>query len=76
LNADPVIALAIDPETSTTLYAGINNKGIFKSSDSGENWKALDTGPVASYFSALAIDPLNPNTIYTGTGDGVFVLKQ
>ena len=40
-----VTALAIDPATPTTLYAGIgNNGGVFKSTNGGGNWSAVNTG--------------------------------
>ncbi|MFY9611076.1 MAG: hypothetical protein WAU45_21000 [Blastocatellia bacterium] len=70
-----VSKLAIDPVTPATLYA--LGRLVFKSTDGGASWS--DTGlPDASNLSldALAIDPVNTNTIYTsascgrGCGDG------
>jgi hypothetical protein len=50
----PVNALAIDPTTPTTLYAGTGVQdpldlrreggGVFKSTDGGASWTALNTG--------------------------------
>jgi photosystem II stability/assembly factor-like uncharacterized protein len=39
-----VNALAIDPNTPTTLYAGTNG-GVFKSADGGANWSAPGSRP-------------------------------
>ena len=67
-----VRALAIDPQTPTTLYAGTYG-GVFKSTDGGGNWSTVNTGLTATGVYALAIDPQTPATLYAGTdGGGVF----
>ena len=38
------LALAIDPTTPATLYAGTSSGGVFKSTDSGGTWAAANTG--------------------------------
>jgi len=66
-------ALAIDPITSTTLYAGTEVRGVYKSSDSGSTWTAANNGLTEVNVQALAIDPVNNTTLYAGTnGGGVF----
>ncbi len=73
LNSFGVQALAIDPSTPATLYAGAassGSPGVYKSTDGGAHW-------TQSLFSrdvfALAIDPLTPATLYAGTvGAGIF----
>ena len=66
-----VNALAIDPATPTTLYAGVNSQGVFKSLDAGINWSLSSTDLLLSVL-ALAVDPVTPTTIYAGTlGGGV-----
>src|SRR5437660_130265 len=66
-------ALAIDPVTPSTLYAGAYSGGVFKSTDGGGSWTAVNTGLTDFYVRTLAIDPQTPATIYAGTGaDGVF----
>jgi photosystem II stability/assembly factor-like uncharacterized protein len=67
VNADlnqGLMGLVIDPLKSDTLYAGIWNGGVFKSTDSGANWNATNTGLDNLYVSLLAIDPLDPATLY------------
>ena len=72
----PVNALALDPVTPTTLYAGTGG-GVFKSTDGGANWSAVNSGLTSTCVFALAIDPATPTTLYAGTGGGgVFSLKQ
>src|SRR5215831_14233667 len=68
-----VSALAIDPWTPTTLYAGTSGSGVFKSIDAGGSWRAINDGLTDSYVTTLAVDPQTPSTIYIGTsGSGVF----
>src|SRR5688572_1798880 len=71
-----IFALAIDPVTPTTLYAGTldpagtGRGGVYKSTNGGASWTAINTGlgrfPAVH---ALAIDPVTPTTLYAGTND-------
>jgi photosystem II stability/assembly factor-like uncharacterized protein len=67
-------ALAVDPATPTTLYAGTEGSGVLKSTDGGWNWTAINTGLAGTSVYALAVDPTTPTTLYAGTwhGHGVF----
>ena len=67
-----VHALAIDPRTPTTLYAGAAYAGVVKSTDGGGSWRAVNTGLVGCGggncdVRALALDPTTPTTLYAGT---------
>lgn len=68
-----VSAIAIDPITPSTIYIGVDG-GIYKSTDGGENWKAINTWlPSSTFIYMLAIDPKTPSTLYASTNDrGVF----
>jgi len=71
-----VSALAIDPLTPNTLYAGVydeaaNDSAVYKSTDGGASWNATGLTGVVGVLS-LAIDPLTPATLYTGTYGGVY----
>jgi photosystem II stability/assembly factor-like uncharacterized protein len=68
-----VAALAIDPLTPTTLYAGTGH-GIFRSVDGGTTWEEANAGlpEFSPPASALAIDPLTSTTLYAGVGGRVF----
>src|SRR3989442_10200699 len=65
-------ALAIDPQASTTLYAGTTGGGVFKSSDGGGSWSAANVGLSATSVLALAIDPQASTTLYAGTSGSGF----
>jgi photosystem II stability/assembly factor-like uncharacterized protein len=60
-------ALAIDPLTPTTLYAGTYGGGVFKSTDGGLNWSASGLTSIYTSVTALAIDPVTPTTLYAGS---------
>lgn len=67
-----IFTLAIDPAMSTSLYAGTWGSGVFKSTNGGRNWEAVNTGLTNTDVLALAIDPMATTTIYAGTHSGVF----
>ena len=58
-----VQTLAIDAGTPTTLYAGTDGGGVFKSTDGGTTWSAVNTGLTSLSVPALAIDPQTPTTV-------------
>jgi photosystem II stability/assembly factor-like uncharacterized protein len=67
-----VTAVAIDPQTPATLYAGTQG-GVFKSTDGGSSWSASSAGLANLLVNTLAIGAGAPATIYAGTsGGGVF----
>lgn len=66
-----VHALAINPTTPATIYAGTFGNGVFKSTNGGGVWTAMNNGMGGNsptFINAIAIDPANPQTIYTGHG--------
>src|ERR1035437_1750922 len=65
-----VRALAINPTTPATVYAGTSDGGVFKSTDSGGSWAAASTGLTNLYVSSLTINPMTPATLYAGTQAG------
>ena len=74
-----VLALAIDPTSPATIYAGTRSgfggvfSGVFKSTNGGGSWSPINAGLTNSDVLALAIDPATPATLYAGTsGGGVF----
>jgi photosystem II stability/assembly factor-like uncharacterized protein len=66
-------ALAIDPTNPNTIYAGTFSGGVFKTTNGGSSWNAVNSGLSNLSIEELAIDPTNPNTIYAGAGaSGVY----
>ena len=71
-----VKTIAIDPNATSTLYAGASFAGIFKSTDAGTTWKAINTGiPTINFITAIVVDPSNSSIIYAANDtllQGVF----
>ncbi|HYV42887.1 MAG TPA: hypothetical protein VEO02_13940, partial [Thermoanaerobaculia bacterium] len=68
-----VNALAMDPVTPATMYAGTAGAGVFKTLNAGGSWTAVTSGLTNLNVYALAIDPVTLATVYAGTyGGGVF----
>lgn len=66
----PIISLAIDPVDTNILWAG-TNKGLYKSSDSGQNYKRIASAPDAPVL-AIYINPDNKKEIYVSIyGQGI-----
>lgn len=57
---------AIDPRTTSTLYAGTLS-GVYKSTDGGGSWSMFTNRLTNSSVTALTIDPQNTSTVYAGT---------
>lgn len=68
-----VICLAQDPTNASIVFAGTLNGGVFKSTDRGNTWRAVNNGLGGLFIDSLAVDPTNGNTVYAGThGQGVY----
>lgn len=70
--------LLIDPKRPSTLYAaGGVFTSVFKSTDSGDNWNELKL-PVGgtSDLYELSMDPVNGNTLWAATEDGLLVSRD
>jgi len=67
-------AIAFDPSSPATVYAGTNGGGFFKSADGGANWVAINGGvqqPGAWNVAALAVDPATPARVHAAVESGV-----
>lgn len=74
-----VTSLAIDPKKPATVYAAVRSLGVFKSTDAGRHWRAMNSGlPETSTgpydVRVVAIDPSRPTTLYAG-GESAGVSK-
>jgi hypothetical protein len=68
-------AMVVDPINPSTIYVGRAREGIYKSTDCGANWKKISTGRNSQAMASgrtwtMAIDPSNPQIIYTNQGYG------
>ena len=62
-----VRCLAMHPPQSNVIFAG-TDRGLYRSEDAGANWQFIDSALNAHYIWALAIDPVNPQIMFAGTG--------
>jgi len=64
-------SIVIDPKTPSTIYISMNgwpSGGVYKSTDGGITWARRNEGVVTPHTGLLAIDPLNPSTLYLSAG--------
>src|SRR5262245_59477055 len=69
-----VNAIAVDPSTPTTVYAGTDGGGFFKSVDGGDTWSPIDTGipdVAPSTITRIAVDAAAPAPAYASGSLGV-----
>lgn len=60
-------AVAYNPATPSTIYAGAANGGLWRSTDSGLNWAPLSNNWPTQPINAILVT--DANTIYVGLGD-------
>ncbi len=68
-----ISALATSPNNAHELFAGVDSMGIYKSTDGGATWQAVNNGITLTpgardAISAIALDPENPTVIYVARG--------
>ena len=59
------------PSQPNVFYIGVNNGGVWKTTDAGRTWKPIfDDQPTGS-IGDIAVAPSNPNVVYVGSGEGI-----
>jgi photosystem II stability/assembly factor-like uncharacterized protein len=59
------------PGKPNLFYIGVNNGGVWKSTDAGRTWTPIFDGQPTGSIGALAVAPSNPDVIYVGSGEGL-----
>lgn len=58
------------PRNASIAFAGSASGGLFKSTDGGTSWKAMTDKLPTLAVGSLAFDPVDPDVMYMGTGEG------
>lgn len=65
-------AIIIHPTNPSVMWVGSASGGIWKTTDAGASWFPLDDFMASLSVGCMAIDPINPDVLYAGTGEGFF----
>jgi hypothetical protein len=65
-----VTSIVIDPLAPATVYAGVDNRGIYRTTNGGTLWLPAAIQPANKNIRALVINPANPTHLYAGTYGG------
>lgn len=82
LELAPPIRLAVDPLTSTTLYAGSEyvatdgGASVFKSIDGGGHWRRAGHDLDGAGIDSLRVNPSRPDEVYAATSRGTFITRD
>lgn len=64
-----VLSIVIHPVRTDEMLIGSAGGGIWKTTDGGANWRAINDFLGSLSVATLAIDPQSPDTVYAGTGE-------
>jgi photosystem II stability/assembly factor-like uncharacterized protein len=64
-----VNTLAVHPANDQIIFAGFSGGGVFRTMDGGKHWTPVFDDQVFLAIGDIVFDPIDPNTIYVGTGD-------
>ncbi len=65
-------SLVIHPTETNRLWAGAVSGGIWYSDDTAATWTPVDDFWASLAIGCLVMDPVNPDVMYAGTGEGYF----
>jgi hypothetical protein len=76
IEGGPSLTFCFEPGDFNILYAGVNGKGVYRITDSMQNWTLLNAGldtVNSKVIYILKIDTVNSDTIFIGTKAGLEV---
>jgi len=65
-----VTAFAVDPRDENVFYVGTASGGLWKTVNAGTTFKPVFDNEAVASIGALAVDPLRPDIVWAGTGEG------
>ncbi len=65
-----VTAFAADPRNENVFYVGTASGGLWKTLNAGTTFTPIFDNEAVASIGALAVDPLRPDIVWAGTGEG------
>jgi photosystem II stability/assembly factor-like uncharacterized protein len=65
-----VTAFAADPRNENIFYIGTASGGLWKTVNAGTTFTPIFDGEAVASIGALAVDPVRPDVVWAGTGEG------
>ena len=65
-------AIVIDPTNTANVWLGSVSGGIWQSTNGGASWSPVNDFMPNLAVSTMIVDPVNPGTLYAGTGEGFY----
>ncbi|MBI5170208.1 MAG: glycoside hydrolase [Candidatus Eisenbacteria bacterium] len=65
------VAAAGVPQSRGLFYIGVNNGGVWRTTDYGRTWRPIFDDQPTQSIGAIAVAPSRPATIYVGSGEGL-----
>ncbi len=59
------------PGRPNVFYIGVNNGGVWRTTDYGRTWTPLLDGQPTGSIGTVAVAPSNPDVLYVGSGEGL-----
>ncbi len=59
------------PDQPNVFFVGVNNGGVWKTTDAGRVWTPIFDGQATQSIGAIALAPSDPNVLYVGSGEGL-----
>ncbi|MEO1417703.1 MAG: glycosyl hydrolase [Bacteroidota bacterium] len=63
--------IAIHPDDDNMWYVAVGSGGVWKTKNAGVTWQPIFDRQSSYSIGCVTIDPLNPHTIWVGTGENV-----
>lgn len=65
-----VTAIVVHPTNENIVYVGTAQGGVYRSLNGGTSWTPLMDTALSLAIGSIALDPLDPTTLFIGTGEG------
>jgi photosystem II stability/assembly factor-like uncharacterized protein len=70
-----IVAVAANPKNAATIFIGAADGGIWRTRDRGAHWTSVSDDLPIQAMGAIAIDPVDTNVVYAGTGEASFAQR-